>query len=227
MFHEFSKTELSRRDFLLQMGINPSSGSASRNTSDWEGRRIRLHVVTSVAVSGDDFLGHPSADTCGNSLPTLEAPDTIGDYDRLAQILSQQLESLLEGRNDNATGPTQLSVNNIAKLTSVLAQLQLIRQRAKGLWGQNLPRNHDEVGSASDVSVTGPLKAPIYEVQMNSSGKFKRARPVLVGYYDLSQEADDGGSGQYREPYYVVEMKNSQTGLYERCRPRPSSFDSE
>ena len=187
-------------------------------TSDWEGRRIRLHLVTPVPVANDDFRGHQSENTSGDNLPTFEATEAAGDCDRLAQILSQRLKSLLKERSDNSTGTNQLSVNDIAKLTSVLAQLQLIQQRANGLWGQNLPRNHYEVGSStSEVTVTGPRQAPIYKVQIDKSGKFKRARPALVGYYDISQEPDEGGSGQCRELSEIEQLIEELTSDEASC----------
>ena len=219
LFEEFSATELSRREFLKQKGIDPSCGSACRNTGDWETRRIKLHLVRVESLNDDAVGERPSSETSDPAFANPAIPETNVDCDRLAQILSHQLETILHNNSDSCHVQS-LSVTDIAKLTSVLAQLQLIRQRAKGVWGQNIPKKADDNNASDKALSTAPFQVPIYEVQIDKSGKFKRARPTLVEYYEMNCQDGYVNDQDHEKSLYIVESKNFETGKYEPISPR-------
>ncbi len=174
-----------KRDFLLKYGLSTTSGQVRKMTKHWtqDAKKAELEVARIR-------LDQRAADEKAKG--TAREPRGIwefvqqcrqgqaGEDWRTAQAVRSHVKMLLQqGLEQTADGPrTLMSARELTNIAEALEKVQRIQRLALGMSTDNI--GVADSSGDSNVEDVGDGSCPIFLVEVNDAGKFKRARPRQV-----------------------------------------------
>jgi len=193
LFDSWCKSGKSKSKFLRDIGIDPGSGNAKRNTRTW------TQDTREAVEAGKDVVKAPESTSTGTIRPYVPSLDmaelwqivqgwrkgqAVADYQAADEIRAMVRalisESMVKRRRKGETVEvTSLKAQELRALAVTLDKIQRIQRLALGMstdnLGVELPSPETDVPVAPEED-----GVPVFIVEINKDGRFIRPKPRQV-----------------------------------------------
>lgn len=177
-----------KRDFLLQFGLSTTSGHTRAQTQHWtqdakkaehDAARIRLEQRADEVKE----LGKNKAMPQGIWEFVMQCRQgQAGEDWKTAQAVRSHIKMLLQASvivHEGHDPTTTLTARGLKDIAEALERVQKVQRLALGMSTDNVGVADPGTGD-SNVEDLGDGSCPVFVVEVNDNGKFKRARPRQV-----------------------------------------------
>lgn len=179
-----------KRDFLLQYGLSTTSGTVRANTKHWtqaakagerDAAKIRLEQRTQEEKERVTKKDGPQG--VWEFVMQCRQGQALDDW-KTAQAVRSHIKMLLQSNvhvREGSDPTTTLTARGLKDISEALERVQKVQRLALGMSTDNIGVSNPGQGDNDpNVENLGDGSCPVFVVEVNDQGKFKRARPRQV-----------------------------------------------
>jgi len=181
-FELWVKSDLTKKDFFKEYGMNPNAGNIRRNTKHWTKHSKALRKA--AIENGADKVAVTESESLYQMVMQWRSGQARSDYE-ITEAIKVHIKMILNhGVTKQADGSTvsSLKPSELKAIAGALESVQKVQRLALGMSTENVgvdfPEPDSNVETPEQID-DGP-KIPVFVVEVSESGKFKRARPRQI-----------------------------------------------
>jgi hypothetical protein len=178
LFVTWLDSGIHKRKFLAQYGLNFKSSNVKKKTRGWNSRN-RDSIVKAVQSHNVEVIETNRMHSIYQMVMQWRAGLAEIDYTtcrRIRDLVIKRIDKLEE--KDAVYDSLELR-----RLASAVAEIQRVQRLALGMSTENVGVDFPEVGDSNVDNTPDDTQAPqcpVFVVEVNDNGKFRRARPKQI-----------------------------------------------
>ena len=178
LFVDWLDSGLHKRKFLEQYGLNYKSSNVKKKTRGWNSKN-RDSIVKAVKARDVEIVEPNRVDSVYQMVMQWRAGLAELDYTACRRVRDLVLKRITQLEAKDAV----YDALELRRLASAIAEIQRVQRLALGMSTENVGVEFPEVGDSNVDNTPQEGQAPqcpIFVVEVNENGKFKRARPKQI-----------------------------------------------
>lgn len=215
LFQDWLKSGLTRAEYLKTVGINPRSGSANKNTANWERHVVKAHEQVAAQIST-----HGSR----KNVDLVQTTNDTPQGEKVAGLSSQSWKHVQDWRNGQVISDWRTTDTIRAHINSILKRgWQRVEVRNEA--GKLIAYENVSTLTPSEIRQLSTAAAEVQRVQRLALGLSTEniGLEAIIENADSNVEKTGTPADKDDKPrnLFIVEM--SKNGKFVRARPRQAS----